>query len=127
MLQIKDDKIIINNDEKIYDIYDIAFVEVLKEEIDYKSYLYLLLILNLIIRIFNSSIYFDFYLVLSTSIIVLILNVDKKLFKYHLLISFKAFNQIKIPLEKKQLNEVYNLIKEFKINYQRIDKEVIKL
>ena len=121
--KIKDKQLIIKQHHTSYAIYDIAFIEIIKEEIKYRKYVFLVLVvLNMICYLITDNDFFDFFLALSMLIFCAIFIIKKTPIRFHLLISFKRFYQIKIPLQKKQLKEVGDLIKAFKQQYQIIDK-----
>lgn len=116
-------QLIISTDQEGLNIHDIAFLELISEEVRFHRYIFLMLL------IFNMLLYFiiktDFFLNVLVLFISIFL-VKKNPLKWHLLITLKEFKYIKIPILKQQLQEAEKLIEEYKFQYQMIDKLNLK-
>jgi hypothetical protein len=120
--KIQDFQLVLIKSQKKYDIHDIAFIEIVKEELKFRKYIFLTLFLLNVVFYFNTRLttFFLNIFIISVLILVFIFKINPS--KYYLSISFKEFKYIKVPLQKKNKHEAENLIKEYKIEYKIIDE-----
>lgn len=109
--------------KKSYNIYDIAFVELIHKEINIRHYISFafFVLIGIIYFNCNESIFFNLFWGL-TIIYVFSFTLDVNPKKHYLKLSFKNFKTVLFSIKKNQLTDAVVLIEEYKKSYQNIDK-----